>query len=180
MVSPSSLFLDTLVMMTGLKELVMTGHEFDASEMDVVSKMSCLTSLELDDINCRTVPTREPLCVSSTLQKLSCYSRVLPRVRRLLPLLEDLTLKNVSAAVHKLTFFAHSPNIRSLHLKFKTDERAWPHLERLTGLTSLSLDSQYPDEGDDDVMPFWHICAEQVPALQALKVQTCWLLGRID
>eukprot|EP00897_Mesotaenium_endlicherianum_P006717 jgi/Mesen1/6073/ME000031S05337 len=145
---PSSSFLYSLGKMTSLKELVMTGHVFDASEMDVFSKLGRLTSLELDVIDSEAVPAEEPLCVSSTLQKLCCWAEVLPRVRRPLPLLEDLTLKNVSVHASKPTFFAHTPNIRSLHLTFEDEEGAWPHLERFTRLTSLSLDSCYFDGGE--------------------------------
>eukprot|EP00897_Mesotaenium_endlicherianum_P006726 jgi/Mesen1/6081/ME000031S05355 len=48
-VDPCSSFLDFLRKTTGLRELVITGHLLTAPEYEVVSKMSCLTSLELDE-----------------------------------------------------------------------------------------------------------------------------------
>eukprot|EP00897_Mesotaenium_endlicherianum_P006730 jgi/Mesen1/6085/ME000031S05356 len=176
-----STFLDSLGKMTGLKELAMTGRVFDASKMDVVSRLSRLTSLELDIISYQAAPAREPLHLSSTLRKLSCNSELLPRVRGSLPLLEELKLTKVGSEASRLTYFALTPNVCFLHLTLLARKGAWPHLEHLAGLTSLILEPCWQRShglGPKDYI--WHMCAAQTPALQVLELHSCELLGYID
>eukprot|EP00897_Mesotaenium_endlicherianum_P006734 jgi/Mesen1/6089/ME000031S05360 len=174
--NPWSSFLDSLGKMTGLKELVIAGHMLNALEYGVVSKMSRLTSLVLGE---STVSTSVgPVCLTTTLQKLRCAGEVLPKVSMSLPLLEELTLTDVSIEASQLAFFQRTPNVHFLHLTLLQRKGAWPHLKHLAGLTSLSLDLS--PWGRDRKEPVWHICEAQVPALQVLELHSCRLLPLID
>eukprot|EP00897_Mesotaenium_endlicherianum_P006708 jgi/Mesen1/6065/ME000031S05336 len=175
--APCSSFLNSLGRMTRLKELIMTGVTFNASEMDAVSKLSHLTSLILEESELAAVMA--PFRPTTTLRKLSCPSEVLPLLRTTLPLLEELTLTDMTLVkASDPTYFLRTPNIRSLSLFLREERGAGPPLEHLTGLTSLCLDEAF--EHYDTEEPIWHICEAQVPTLQVLELHSCKLLPLID
>eukprot|EP00897_Mesotaenium_endlicherianum_P006716 jgi/Mesen1/6072/ME000031S05340 len=178
-----SVFLDSLGRMTGLKEVVMFGHALEGPECEAISKLSQLTSLVIMSVEeCDMDPEEDLLWrLSSTLQKLECWGNTLSRVDGSLPLLEELKLEQVSSPeASELTLFAGTPNVRSLKLSLVEEEGAWPHLEHLTGLTSLSLDLGISEETYDEEQPLWHMCPAQVPALEVLELKSCRLLRLID
>eukprot|EP00897_Mesotaenium_endlicherianum_P001734 jgi/Mesen1/1589/ME000134S00698 len=175
--APCSSFLNSLGRMTRLKELVMTGVTFIESEMDAVSKLSHLTSLVLEESSIGTSMT--PFCLTTTLRELSCPGEALALLRTTLPLLEELTLTETKLEKEfEPTYFARTPNVRSLTLFLREERGAGSYLEHLTGLTSLCVDEGFEHYQPEE--PIWHICEAQVHALQVLELRSCKLLLLID
>eukprot|EP00897_Mesotaenium_endlicherianum_P003511 jgi/Mesen1/3188/ME000184S02252 len=165
--------------MTGLRALALGCKQAGAREMDLVSSMSQLTSLEL----CwSTAQDQLILGLSSTLRKMKITGGVIPRNARPLPFLEDLTLY-VTKRIQR-DYFAYTPSLRRLHMSLAKGV-ALPHLEGLSQLTYLALhlsedvcnndrdDSDDEDEdrggdGEGNVRPGWRIRLAPLRALQRL------------
>eukprot|EP00897_Mesotaenium_endlicherianum_P006633 jgi/Mesen1/5999/ME000304S05007 len=173
---------------TRLRELSFLHVKYGLWEMDLASRLSHLTSLQLhwdDDFGFGAFCTQGLLLLSSTLRKLDMSCDAIPENARLLPLLEDLTLE-VTRAIQP-DYFAFTPNLRELRMTF-TKEVAHPHLQYLARLTSLSLDlrdlSLNPRDSDNDAQipeePVWHICGAHTRRLQMLLLRTCKLLPLVD
>eukprot|EP00897_Mesotaenium_endlicherianum_P006718 jgi/Mesen1/6074/ME000031S05345 len=140
--APCSSFINSLARMTSLEELFLTGVTFNASEMGAVSKLSHLTSLIIEES--KFAASMAPFCPTTTLRELSCPGEVLPLLGTTLSLLEELTVMDMSLVkTSKPTYFARTPNIRSLTLLIREERGAGPPLEHLTGLTSLCLDETF-------------------------------------
>eukprot|EP00897_Mesotaenium_endlicherianum_P008025 jgi/Mesen1/7250/ME000373S06321 len=182
--------------MTGLRELALQCLEVGPKEMDLISRMRQLTTLELRwDISLTpgdSAPNDSSLLswsASRTLQKLKLCGDVMPRNATPLPLLEDLTLE-ASTAIQP-NYFAFTPSVRRLEMVLY-EGTAWPNLACLSQLTSLSLSvSQYSrndaegdeldsSEGEGTEGPRWHICRAHTHTLQTLELCSCKLLPLVD
>eukprot|EP00897_Mesotaenium_endlicherianum_P004043 jgi/Mesen1/3667/ME000202S02758 len=175
-------------LVTGLRELSIQCYEVGAREMDLVSRMTRLTALQLHSsaysrsTGLATSQGTLRLGPSPTLRKLDISVDVVPKWTGLpLLLLEDLTLSDTAAV--QPDYFAFTPNLRKLDV-FLSKGMAWPRLEFLSQLTSLSVDLDCTAVGDvpdvpneEPQQPMWHVGAAPLAhVLQTLELRTCQLL----